>query len=363
MHRRSLIAAPLLLLASRALGQGEDGASTTPGAAHAPPSPAVAPSPGAPASPPPDRAATLTPILDRADALTPLRTVLVSRHGVPLAQRGYRGGRVDRPANIKSASKSIVSALVGIAIDKGVLEGTGQTIAPLLRADLPANPDPRLHAITIGHLLSMQAGLERTSGPYYGRWIASPNWVRAALARPFADAPGGAMLYSTGSTHLLSALLTRASGRSTLALARDWLGAVEGFSIASWERDPQGVYFGGNQMAMRPTSLLAFAELYRRGGRNAAGAQIIPEAWIAESWRVRTASRFTGDGYGYGWFTREMAGSHVHYGWGYGGQMLYVAPMQGVSMVMTSTADAPSGRTGHRDDLHALAADLLAALG
>lgn len=350
MHRRSLIAAPLLLLASRALAQGESGAPAAP-------SPIPSPAPQV------DRAAALTPILDRAAALEPLRTVLVAQNGELLVARGYRGGRVDRPSNIKSASKSIVSALVGIAIDKGVLEGADQKIAPLLRADLPENPDPRLNEITIGNLLSMQAGLERTSGPHYGAWIASRNWVRAALNRPFVDAPGGAMLYSTGSTHLLSAILTRASGRSTLALARDWLGGVEGFAITDWERDPQGIYFGGNQMAMRPTSLLAFAELYRRGGKNAAGAQIIPQAWIAESWRVRTASRFTGDGYGYGWFIREMAGTPVHYGWGYGGQMLYVAPARGVSLVMTSTVDAPSGRTGHRDDLHALAAEILATLG
>ncbi|MBS9477623.1 serine hydrolase domain-containing protein [Ancylobacter radicis] len=348
MHRRSLIAAPLLLLASRALAQGQSGAP-------------AAPSPAA-TSPPADRVAGLAPILDRAAALEPLRTVLVAKDGERLVARGYRGGRVDRPTNIKSASKSIVSALVGIAIHKGVLEGANQKIAPLLRADLPDNPDPRLGEITLSHLLSMQAGLERTSGPYYGEWIASRNWVRAALNRPFVDAPGGAMLYSTGSTHLLSAILTRASGRSTLALARDWLGDVEGFTITDWERDRQGIYFGGNQMAMRPTSLLAFAELYRRGGRNAKGAQIIPEAWIAESWQVRTASRFTGDGYGYGWFTREMAGTPVHYGWGYGGQMLYVAPARGVSMVMTSTVDAPSGRTGHRDDLHALAAEILQTL-
>jgi CubicO group peptidase (beta-lactamase class C family) len=353
MHRRSLIAAPLLLLASRALAQSEGGPAG-PGTGS--------PAPATPA-PPADRAAGLAPILDRAAALEPLRTVLVAKDGELLVARGYHGGRVDRPGNIKSASKSIVSALVGIAIDKGVLEGPDQKIAPLLRADLPDNPDPRLGEITLSHLLSMQAGLERTSGPYYGEWIASPNWVRAALSRPFIDEPGGGMLYSTGSTHLLSAILTRASGRSTLALARDWLGGVEGFAITDWERDPQGIYFGGNQMAMRPTSLLAFAELYRRGGRNAAGAQIIPEAWIAESWQVRTQSRFTGDFYGYGWFTREMAGTPVHYGWGYGGQMLYVAPARGVSLVMTSTVDAPSGRTGHRDDLHALAAEILAALG
>lgn len=337
MHRRSLLAAPLLLLAPR-LARAQ-------------------------AEPPPDAPPALSAVLDRAAALEPLRTVMVAKDGETLAARGYKGGRVDRPTNIKSASKSILAMLAGIAIDKGVLEGPEQKIAPLLKADLPADPDKRLYDITLGHLLSMQAGLERTSGTFYGAWIASPNWVRAALARPFVDEPGGQMLYSTGSSHLVSALLTRASGRSTLALARDWLGPIEGFSIASWERDPQGIYFGGNQMAMRPTALLAFAECCRNGGRNRAGQQVIPPEWIAACWQARTASRFTGDAYGYGWFTREIDGARAHYGWGYGGQMLYVVPERGVSLVMTSTTDAPSGRTGHRDDVHALAGALLAALG
>ncbi|MFT0862297.1 serine hydrolase domain-containing protein [Ancylobacter sp. G4_0304] len=335
MHRRTLLAAPLVLLAPRAFAQ--DAAS-------------------------PD-AAPLTPILDRAAALSPLRTVLVSKDGIRIAARAYRGLRLEGASNIKSASKSIIAMLAGIAIEKGVLEGPDQKIAPLLRADLPADPDPRLGEITLGNLLSMQAGLERTSGPYYGRWIASRNWVRAALARPFVDEPGGEMLYSTGSTHLISAILTRTTGRSTLALARDWLGGIKGFAITGWERDPQGIYFGGNQMAMRPSSLLAFAECCRNGGRNRAGRQVIPEEWIAECWRVRTASRFTGDGYGYGWFTRELAGKTAHYGWGYGGQMLYVVPARGLSIVMTSDADTPSGRTGHRDDLHALAAEIVSAAG
>jgi len=302
-------------------------------------------------------------VLDRAERLEPLRTVLVMRGGERIAGRAYNGARIDAPANIKSASKSIVSALAGIAIGKGVLEGADQKIAPLLARDLPDDPDPRLNEITLGNLLSMQAGLERTSGAYYGRWIASGNWVRSALARPFVDEPGGDMLYSTGSTHLVSAILTRATGRSTLALAREWLGPIEGFEIADWERDPQGIYFGGNQMAMRPSSLLAFAECYRNGGKNRAGAQVVPEAWIAESWRVRTASRFTGDGYGYGWFTRDIGGVPAHYGWGYGGQMIYVLPDAGISLAMTSDPNAPSGRTGHRDDLHALAGEIVAALG
>ncbi|WP_242465116.1 serine hydrolase domain-containing protein [Rhodospirillum rubrum] len=222
-------------------------------------------------------------ILDRAAQFGALETVIIAQSGYTLAERGYRGHSPGAPTNIKSASKSVISALVGIAIDKGVLSGTDQKIAPLLASDLPADPDPRLAEITIGNLLSMQAGLGRTSGPFYGRWVASANWVRAALARPFADDPGGRMLYSTGSSHLLSAILTRTTGRSTLALARDWLGAQPGFVLSGWDRDPQGIYFGGNQMAMSPRALLAFGELYRTRGKTAEGRHVIPAAWIDQS--------------------------------------------------------------------------------
>ncbi|HEX2257178.1 MAG TPA: serine hydrolase [Afifellaceae bacterium] len=305
---------------------------------------------------------SLARILDKAAALGPLETVIVAVDGEILAERGYRDHSVTAPTNIKSASKSIVSALVGIAIDKGILEGVNQKIAPLLQADLPPDPDPRLNEITIGNLLSMQAGLERTSGANYGRWISSRNWVRAALARPFVDEPGGGMLYSTGSTHLLSAILSRTTGRSTLELAREWLGTLPGFGIAAWERDPQGIYLGGNQMAMSARSLLAFGELYRNGGRAPGGEQLLSPEWIALSWQPRTASRFTGDGYGYGWFHRRIAGHDAHYGWGYGGQMLYVVPSLGLTVVMTSDETSPAGRTGYRDRLHDVMGDIVRAV-
>jgi len=146
-----------------------------------------------------DRAGASSPrnvaqILEEAAMLEPLQAAVVAHDGNIVAERGYRGHTTAGSTNIKSASKSIISALVGIAIDKQVLEGTDQPIAPLLEDDLPADPDPRIYEITIGYLLSMQAGLERTSGPNYGRWVASENWVRAALARPFVDEPGGQML-------------------------------------------------------------------------------------------------------------------------------------------------------------------------
>lgn len=301
---------------------------------------------------------SLAGIVEQARSLQPLETLIVARGGDVVVDEGFRGNSTGDPTNIKSASKSLISALVGIAIGKGILEGPEQKIAPLLRDKLPADADPRIEDITIGNLLSMQAGLGRTSGPNYGPWVASNDWVRAALARPFDDDPGQGMLYSTGSSHLLSAILTRESGKSTLELAREWLGPIEGFTIADWDRDPQGIYLGGNQVAMSPRSLLAFGELYRNGGR-AGGEQIVPEAWIETSWQPRTRSVFHDDRYGYGWFLTEMAGHTVNYAWGYGGQMLYIVPSLDLTVAMTSAADQPSARSGHRDDLHNLMRDII----
>ena len=301
----------------------------------------------------------LSQVLDDAQALGPLETVIVSHDGQVMAERGYRGHRTTTPTNIKSASKLVVSALIGIAIDKGILKGTDQTIAPLLSEDLPAKPDPRLKDITIGNLLSMQAGLASTSGPNYGAWVASRNWVKAALARPFENDPSGPMIYSTGSTHLLSAILTRQTGRSTLQLAQLWLKPLDGFAITSWSRDPQGVYIGGNEMAMSPRSLLAFGELYRRKGVTQDGRRLISSRWVEESWQVRTYSRYTGDGYGYGWFVARIANQEVYYGWGFGGQMLYIVPRQKLTVVMTSDGSASAARSGHRDDLHRLLGSII----
>lgn len=306
--------------------------------------------------------ASIAQVLEGAAALRPLKAVVVAHKGEIIAERGYRGHKATAPANIKSASKSVIAALVGIAIDKGVLAGVDQPIAPLLEGDLPASPDGRIFKITVGNLLSMQAGLGRTSGANYGRWVQSKNWVRSALSQPFDDEPGGAMLYSTGSSHLLSAILTRATKRSTLELARAWLGPQEGFSIGSWDRDPQGIYLGGNQMAMSARSLLAFGELFRTKGRAKNGAQLISEKWVTQSWTPRTNSRFTGDGYGYGWFMRDIGGHTVPYGWGFGGQMIYVAPSAEITVAMTSDDAAPAGRTGHRENLHALMGEIIQAV-
>lgn len=300
--------------------------------------------------------ARLAAAVERAGRLPQLHALIVAHEGRPIVERAFRGPGLDVPVNIKSAAKAVIAALVGIAIDRELLDSVDQPIAPLLEDALPPNADSRLGKIAIGHLLSMQAGLERTSGANYGRWVGSANWIRHVLSRPFVDEPGGSMLYSTGNSHLLSAILTRVAGRSTLDLARAWLGEPLDIVIPAWQRDPQGIYFGGNNMALSPRVLLRFGEMDRNGGVYD-GRRVVSEAWVRASWTPRTRSRFTGDGHGYGWFIAEAQGHALYYARGYGGQLLYVAPGLALTVVITSDATAPARSGGYFSEIGKLVTD------
>ena len=310
------------------------------------------------AAPTEARAAAFDPALlqatiARASQLPRLHALIVARDGAIEYERALRGPSLDRPVNIKSASKTIIDALAGIAIGKGILKSPDAPILPLLKKRAPAKLDPRVSLVTLDHLMGMRAGLERTSGRFnYGPWVASRDWVGFALSRPFTEEPGSTFQYSTGNTHLLSAILTDAAGKSTWDLAREWLGKPLGIEVPPWTRDPQGIYFGGNEMALSPRALFRFAEMYRQGGVWN-GVRVVPAEWIEASWTPKGSDR-RGNGYGYGWFVAEAYGRRVYFGWGFGGQMLYVVPSLGLTVIATSDSGTRSVDDGYICQLHDL---------
>jgi CubicO group peptidase (beta-lactamase class C family) len=286
----------------------------------------------------------LSQALQRAAELPRLRGILVSQRGEIVLERYVGSAGADRATNIKSASKSVLSALVGIAIAEGHIRGIDQPISDFFPTYFAwPDVDPRKRQITVGNLLSMQSGLESTSFDEYGAWVGSSNWVTAALDQPMVDAPGGRMLYSTGSTHLLSAILTRATGRSTWQYANEKLAEPLGFRIRPWQRDPQGIFFGGNDMYLTPRQMLAFGQLWLNGGLHG-DRQVVSAAWVQESVRRRATSPFNGHGYGLGWWTRESGGRGVHFAWGYGGQYVFVVPELDLVAVFTSQSEGPRDR-------------------
>jgi CubicO group peptidase (beta-lactamase class C family) len=343
-----------LLMTRRAAGASLIAALAAPAAACGQ---AAGPSAESPSAPPltPVRLdeAALAPAFSRFAALPQGRSMIVAQHGAVVREQAVRGSGLNTPVNIKSAAKSLLAAVAGGALDRGVLRSLDQPVAPLLKPYLPSSPDPRLATVTVEHLLSMAAGLERTSGRNYGRWVSSRNWTAFALAQPFVDDPGGRMLYSTGTSHILSAALTAASGKSTLDLARIYLAEPLGITIPPWPRDPQGIYFGGNDMLMSPRALLRFGEMYRNGGVHE-GRQVLSRAYVEDSFRSRGGrSPYNGYTYGLGWWIRQAAGHPVYFAWGYGGQMVYVVPGLALTVVMTSDPAVRSS-DGHVQALHAL---------
>jgi CubicO group peptidase (beta-lactamase class C family) len=298
---------------------------------------AVGPNAGQPPALDPER---LERAFARAAELPRLQALVVARRGIVRAEQRFHGPSLDAPINIKSISKSFVSALVGIAISQGRLSGVDQPIGPFFARTLKRQPDPRVARITIGQLLSMQSGLVRTSGPAYGSWVASRNWIDYVLTAPLLSDPGGPMVYSTGNSHVLSAILTQATRRSTYDYARTELAKPLGIQLQPWTRDPQGIYFGGNQMRVSAHGLVRFGELYRNHGR-VGDKQVVPAAWVDASWTPRTRSIFSGQLYGYGWFIAKAGEHPLYFAWGYGGQFIFVIPDLELTVVTTSAPNGP----------------------
>jgi CubicO group peptidase (beta-lactamase class C family) len=287
-----------------------------------------------------------------------LHSLLVSRHGKLLIEHYAKGHGPARAANVKSVSKSIISTLVGVAIDRRILTGVSE---PIARFFPELKSDPRKARITVEDLLSMRSGLESTSFDNYGAWVGSRNWVTYVLNQPLENDPGTTMEYSTGNSHLLSAILTKATKSSTWAFLQESLGKPLGLTFSQWPRDPEGIYFGGNDMLMTPRQMVALGELYLNRGR-AGDRQIVPASWVDASCTPRGRSRFNPDQtYGYGWWMRDFAGRQGCFAWGYGGQYIIVFRDTGLVVVTTSSTAVSDDRHVHRQQIFELVERLITA--
>jgi CubicO group peptidase (beta-lactamase class C family) len=284
------------------------------------------------------------------NTLPRLRSLLISIDGELIDERYFHGARSTHSDNLKSASKSIISTLIGIALDRGQLKSIKDPIAKFFPEHLGAKADASKNRITIEDLLTMRSGLETTSNVNYGRWVTSANWIGHILTRPVIDEPGGSMIYSTGNSHLLSAILTKATKMSTFEFARRYLAEPLAIAIHPWIRDPQGIYLGGNDMHLTPRAMLKYGELYLNRGR-LRDKQIVSEQWIEESLKPRTKSNWSGRDYGYGWWIDTLGGQTTQYAWGHGGQFIFTVP--GLKLVVVTTA-IPTPDDGRREHQRAI---------
>ena len=183
-----------------------------------------------------------------------------------------------------SATKAVTSTLIGMALADGLLDSTDHKVVDFFADRTIANLDDAKKSITVQHLLDMTSGLawqEGVNGGFesYVSMARSPDWPQFILDRPMATPPGSRFYYSSGNSHLLSAILGKVTGRSTLDYARERLFGPLGIDDVLWRVDPKGIPNGGSDLYLQPRDMAKIGYLWLRGGLWE-GKQILPAAWI-----------------------------------------------------------------------------------
>jgi CubicO group peptidase (beta-lactamase class C family) len=274
-----------------------------------------------------------------------LRSCLIQQQGSLIFEHYRDQHAFSEIAKINSCTKSILSALVCIAMDQGLLSGPSAPISEFFPR-LSRDDDTRKQEITLEQLLTMSAGFRWTEfggANSFPKMTRSPHWVNYVLEQPLADEPGTRMEYNSGISQLLSAILVQASGMTTERYAGQYLFGPLGITEYQWERDPQGIHTGGFGLKLRPADLLKFGQLYLQQGVWA-NSQVISSQWVNRSAQpIMPTEPPRHGGYGWHWWTDslprssrtgESAATDFYYARGYAGQFVYILPeLQAVAVL------------------------------
>ena len=262
--------------------------------------------------------------------------LLVVRHGILVVERYYDVHDRFSLFDVRSVTKSVVSTLVGIAVGDGLLS-LGQNLGQLLPDRLPSDADARLRTITVEHLLTMTAGFEWDDLADFWRLLSSDDWVGTTLRTSLAAEPGQVFAYNSGCSQLLSAILTRLTGKRLADLATERLFGPLGIVPGGWPRDPQGLTIGAYGLELTARDLAKLGLLYLKDGRWGE-VQLLPADYV----RCATAPQSTGGfpedtAYGYHWWVTEVTEHAAYFAAGYGGQYLFVVPH--LDLIVVTTAE------------------------
>jgi len=263
-----------------------------------------------------------------------ITSVVVSR-GADIVTEIYRDGDESTLRNTRSCTKTVLSVLVGLAIQRGVIPSVDLSMGALLRSHSAAlHPDPRKNDITVKQLLTMTSCLECDDwNPYSAgneeRMYPREDWVQFALDLPIRGSSG--FSYCTAGVVLLGVGLERALGTPLADFARRELFDPVGVGAFDWPTTPLGETSAAGGLLLTSRGLLALGGLYLRGGGN-----VVPEGWIAASTHphVQIDERTS---YGYLWWLREFEGHHSYFMSGFGGNRVHVVPELDLVAVITTT--------------------------
>jgi CubicO group peptidase (beta-lactamase class C family) len=263
--------------------------------------------------------------------------VLVVRHGYLVLEEYIGTYGQEQRHNVYSCTKSIVSALVGIAIDKGYIDDVGRRILDFFPERSIANLDGEKEGMTLKHLLTMTSGMDaRDSWRYNWRGLnqmrRSDDWVQYVLDLPMREAPGIRFEYSNCASFLLTAIIQETAGLTSLEFAEKHLFGPLGISSIWWQASPQGINLGYSEIHMTPRDMAKIGYLYlNQGSWN--NEQVVPATWVEIS--TTDHSPTVGVEYGYQWWVNSQLG--YYNAMGYGGQKIYVVPRLDMVVVFTSS--------------------------
>ena len=234
------------------------------------------------------------------------QSLILMRKGQVVFEQYYNGSHVADSNNIASVSKSILSALFGIALDQRFFQTVEDRVADYLPDYFADIDDPRLLDLRLRHLLTMTHGLAWQENESERSLTASADWIADILSLPLSNEPGALFHYSTGASHLMSAVLTAATGMSTCEFAHRYLFEPLGMEAEFWGVDPQGYFTGGHSVSMTAREMARFGQLFLQEGRWQ-GQQVVPGWWVVASTSPQVDIGNDYAGYGYYWWLNHIA--------------------------------------------------------
>lgn len=265
----------------------------------------------------------------------PLLSSVIVRNGY-IVDEYYKDGYDENSVFVlNSASKSVTSALIGIAVDMGLIESVDVPISTYFPQVLENGG--YWAEITIRHLLTHTSGIDMSDTADWYDWRSSANWVQYILDRSVTSRPGTVFNYSTGNTHLLSAILQQASGMTLEEFGKRYLFDPMEMNSASVSADAQGISDGGNGVSMNIYDMAKFGMLYLNGGEWQ-GSQLVSQDWVTQSTTVQFERDSGSADYGYQWWVRTF-GDHdypAYFAQGHAGQYIFVVPDLQLVIAMTS---------------------------
>jgi CubicO group peptidase (beta-lactamase class C family) len=276
-----------------------------------------------------------------------VHSVLLYQHGKLVMEEYFYGYSAQRPHQLRSATKSVVSALAGIAIDRGALSGVNERVLPQMRYSSYANPDPRKAVMTLGDFLAMSSGLDCDdhSSTSPGRETVidyKPDWVKSTLDLPMINDPGTKAYYCSGGVSVVGRLIENAVHMQLPEFAQANLFGPLGIAQTDWKwnYDLTNADKEYSQIHLRPRDMLKLGILFADGGRWD-GRQIISESWVNAS--LAEHSYVDNVSYGYFWWRpwlhveTPIGSQHVYLvaAQGNGGQKIYLVPQYDLVAVFT----------------------------